>query len=177
MNLAVVTKQQPINSMSVIHQQIQVIKVMPVLAIKKAFVVLSILSVIAATLTGIMTWANLEASCSFFYVWGKSFVSALFVMMPVAALIIAILTKLVKRFLSSLSQRYQNLIIGFFMAILMQSVMAIITTFNAVGYSDSTTFSLHWAHALMTAFPIGLAFALLMTTVIKPRLEAYVKSQ
>lgn len=147
-----------------------------VAVIKKMAVVLTVLSIVAATITGIMTWANIGLSCSFFYVWASSFATAIFVMMPLAMLMVTLLTKLIQRYLSSLSLLNQNLLIGFCMALFMQSVMAFITTFNAVGYSSLATFTPYLLHALIISFPVGLAFALLMTTVIKPRLEAYIKS-
>lgn len=61
------------------------------------------------------------------------------------------------------------------MAILMQLVIAIVTTINTVGYSDISIFYTSWLNAFITSFPLGLCIALLMTTFIKPRLVTYVK--
>jgi hypothetical protein len=144
--------------------------------IKKIGIVFSMMSVVAGTLTGIMTWANLGFSDAFMTSWGRSFVMALVVMMPVAGLLIALIGALVKRALSTLTAFQQNLITGLVASVIMQSLMAVITAFNAVGFSNWGTYLTAWSTAFVTAFPVGLALALILTTLIKPRLEVLLKS-
>lgn len=45
--------------------------------LKKQAIVLPIMSVVAGTLTGIMTWANVGFTDEFLSIWGKSFITAM----------------------------------------------------------------------------------------------------
>jgi len=68
------------------------------------------------------------------------------------------------------------MIIGLLLSIVMQSIMAVITAANAVGFDNFALYGVAWLDAFITAIPVGLVLALILTTVIKPRLEAYLKT-
>lgn len=63
------------------------------------------------------------------------------------------------------------------MAFVMQSLMAVITAGTTAGFGDVQHFTSLWWNALVSSFPIGLAMALLMTTLIRPRLVFILRSQ
>lgn len=140
-------------------------------AIKKLAIVLSVMATIAGTLTGIMSWANVGLTDALAPTWLRSFVTAMVVMVPLAGLLMVALGGLVQRVLPTWSALHKNLLIGLTMSVVMQSIMAAITGFNAVGLGDMTQLKAAWTHAFTTAFPVGLMLALTLTTVVKPRLE------
>lgn len=148
----------------------------PATLVKKSVLVLSVMAVVAGILTGLMTWANVGFSDAFVATWLKSFVTAMVVMMPVAGLLMVVFSKLVERFLPTLSTLRKSVLVGLSMSVVMQSIMAVITGYNAVGMGDMSVFRAAWGHAFITAFPVGLALALTLTTVVKPRLEAALKT-
>ncbi|WP_165602646.1 DUF2798 domain-containing protein [Candidatus Terasakiella magnetica] len=143
---------------------------------KKVIVVLSVMATIAGTLTGIMTWANLGFSDAFLAKWGQSFGMAMTVMMPIAIVLIGIFSKIIARAFPNMRPLPQAIIVGVIASIVMQSIMALLTSFNAVGLEVWADYRAGVINAFITAFPYGLIMALIMTTIIKPRLLAYVKS-
>lgn len=144
--------------------------------IKKLGIVFSIMSVIAGILTGIMTWANLGFSDTFLSIWGVSFITTIVFLLPILGILMALFSKLVKRAFPKFSALRQNMIIGLLLSIVMQSIMAVITAANAVGFDNFALYGAAWLDAFITAIPVGLVLALILTTVIKPRLEAYLKT-
>lgn len=148
----------------------------PYSLLKKVALVLSIMAVVAGILTAIMTWANLGFSDAFLATWLKSFATAMVVMMPVAGLLMVAFGAVVERHFPGLSPLQQNVLVGLSMSVAMQSIMAVITGYNAVGLADMAAFRAAWVQAFAAAIPVGLALALLVTTVIKPRLQAALKN-
>ena len=125
--------------------------------------------------TGIMTWANLGFSETFLASWGRSFLTAMLVMMPIAGLLMVAFTSTVNRLFPGLRVLLQNLLIGLAMSLVMQSIMAVITAANTVGFDNFGLYGASWSNAFLTALPVGIIFAVTLTTVIKPRLEVYLK--
>jgi len=145
--------------------------------LKKIAILLLVMSTIASSLTGLMTWANLGFSELFLRNWFHSFLLAMIVMMPIAFGLIALFTKVISRLLPHAPKLYQNLSIGFLMSLAMQSIMAVVTTYNNLGLTTIQQFKTAWFHAFITAYPTGLVLALILTTVIKPRLESFLKPE
>jgi hypothetical protein len=54
--------------------------------------------------------------------------------------------------------------------------MAVITAGTTAGFGDTQIFAGLWWNALVTSFPVGLVMALVMTTLIRPRLIAILRS-
>jgi len=71
---------------------------------QKILVILTMMSVIGGSLTGLMTFVNNGFTEFYFNQWGTSFLMALVVMMPSALLMMTLLTKLVHRFFPNLSK-------------------------------------------------------------------------
>lgn len=143
------------------------------LKLKNLFVMLSVMFVLVGTITAIMTWANLLPSQSFFNTWVSSFLFTFIILLPIGGIIFVTLNKLINLYFSAWADVQKNLLQGVLMAIIMESIMAIILTINNGGYESLTQFSQLFFNSLFYALPVGLTFALTMTLVIKPRIQAY----
>ncbi|WP_197480498.1 DUF2798 domain-containing protein [Marinomonas sp. SBI22] len=64
----------------------------------------------------------------------------------------------------------RNFVVGFSMAVIMESVMAFVTTLNNLGMTTASEFAHNWFGAFTLALPLCILFALMMTLFIKPRL-------
>lgn len=133
------------------------------------------LAPVAAILTGIMTWANTGFSDPFLNDWLVSFLKAIFVLMPFAMVMMAILGKVIESLLPNTSQLAINILLGLLMSVLMQGLMGVISVGTTFGFADNG-FVGYWWNAFITAMPVGLPMAMVMTVVIRPRLMAILKS-
>ena len=66
-----------------------------------------------------------------------------------------------------------NVIFGLCMAVIMESIMAGITTANVNEFSDLNHFIYGWLASLLTALPIGIMFSIILSLLIKPKLEVF----
>ena len=142
----------------------------------KIAIALSVMAPVAAILTGVMTWANTGFGNAFLADWSVSFLKALFVLMPFALIVMGLLARVIEAALPKLSPLGQNIVLGVIMAFVMQSLMAVITAGTTAGFGDTQIFAGLWWNALVTSFPVGLVMALVMTTLIRPRLIAILRS-
>lgn len=53
--------------------------------------------------------------------------------------------------------------------------MGFVTTMNLHGY-ESSVFASQWSAAFLAALPVGIVFSIVMSLVIKPRLETFLAS-
>lgn len=67
--------------------------------IYKILVMVSIITIVGGSLTGIMTYVNVGASEQFYTDWFTSFISAVLVMAPVGLVIMTLMHKLVNKLL------------------------------------------------------------------------------
>lgn len=141
--------------------------------LKKIFVIIGMMSIIAGTFIAIMTYANIGFSDKFFLTWYSSLFFAILVMMPLGAIIMFIVNKIVKLSIPNQREILQNIAIGILMALSMEAIMAIVTTFNIHGYSDFNLFSSFWLKSYLLALSFALLMVPIMTILIKPKLDAY----
>lgn len=135
---------------------------------------LSVMSTLVGTITAIMTLANpqpSQPSQPFLSTWVSSFIFALLVMLPIGATIFTVLSKLINLYLPTWSVVQKNLLQGAFMALIMESIMAVVTIISGHNYASLTQFVGMFFNSLVYALPVGLTFSCLMTLVIKPRIE------
>jgi hypothetical protein len=59
------------------------------------------------------------------------------------------------------------------MAVIMESIMAIVTTINLHGFLLPSEFVDYWGATFISALPAGLIISVLMSLVIKPRLAVF----
>ena len=87
-----------------------------------------------------------------------------------------LLHKLVSNVFARFSELKRNIIFALLMALFMESIMAVVTVSNNIGFIDIDQFASAWLNAFLLALPIGMCFSILVSTTIKPRLEQYFKS-
>ncbi|TEW56831.1 DUF2798 domain-containing protein [Psychromonas sp. RZ22] len=141
--------------------------------LKKIAIMLSIMFILIASITAIMTFANLSASQHFIGAWIHSFIFAFLILLPLGAGIFITLNKLINRALPSWSTLHKNLLQGALMALIMESFMAVITVLSGHSYESINQFSTLFFNSLLYALPVGLSLSLLMTLLIKPKLEKH----
>ncbi|MAB17852.1 MAG: hypothetical protein CMN07_12005 [Roseobacter sp.] len=143
---------------------------------QKIAIVAAVMGSVAGTLTGIMTWANTGFSEIFLPNWGISFLKAVFVLLPFAFLLMGLFDKLLSRIMPGLAPMKLRIVLGLIMAVIMQSLMAVITAGTEAGFGDMTVVRELWLNAFITAFPVGLALALVLTTTVRPWLLAMLRA-
>lgn len=141
--------------------------------VKKIFVMIGMMSLIAGTFIAIMTYVNIGFSDEFFSRWSSSLFFAILVMMPLGGVLMFIANKIVKNGFPNLKEIMQNILIGFLMALSMEAVMATVTTLNTIGYENINLFSSFWLKSYLLALPFALVFSPIMTIFIKPRMDVY----
>lgn len=144
--------------------------------IYKVAAILSIISVMAGTLTCIMTLVNLGYGPLFIKNWLSSFALAVCILVPAGYLVMSIVNLLVERLFSALPPLKKNILAGVFMAIVMESIMAVSTAANTIGFTDLNVFFQAVFDGFITALPVGLVLSLVMTLTIKPKLEQFMAS-
>lgn len=144
--------------------------------IKKILMLLPVASLLIGVLTAIMTSVSILPEQAFIPTWLSAFRFAFLVMLPLGGIIFYFVNKLVQRVFASSSVLQRNLIHGFTMAFIMESILALVTTFSNQGFPSLELFAKEAALSLFAALPIGIAMACLMSFVVKPRLEAHFAS-
>ncbi|WP_353368760.1 hypothetical protein [Aliiglaciecola sp. NS0011-25] len=141
--------------------------------LKNVLVILTIVSTLVASITAIMTYANLQPTQNFLVTWINSFMFAIAVMLPAGGVIFLAMNKLVEQFFSALTNIQKKLLHGILMAITMESLMAVITTLLNHDYVTFAQYSSLIITSFLYALPVGLAFACLMVFVIRPKLQRF----
>ncbi|AYO19748.1 conserved membrane hypothetical protein [Vibrio owensii] len=145
--------------------------------IHKIAVVLGMMTLMGGTLTGVMTYMNVGYSDSFFSDWLRSFLMAIVVLMPTGMVMMTLMTKLVGKLFSRASEKQKNLVVGVFMALIMESVMAFITAANNIGFEDVSLFGSAWLKGLFAALPVAMVLMTITSMTIKPKIERFLKSE
>lgn len=140
---------------------------------KKILIIFSIVAVIGGTLTFVMTWKNTGFGPDFLTDWLKSFALCVVCIAPIGGVIAMLINKALTVILPEASAVKMNVIFGLCMAVIMESIMAGITTANVNGFSDLNHFIYGWLASLLTALPIGIMFSIILSLLIKPKLEVF----
>ncbi|MBU3021319.1 DUF2798 domain-containing protein [Aestuariibacter sp. A3R04] len=144
---------------------------------KKILLLLPVALSMVALFTGIMTAISIQPEQAFLATWRRAFVFAFLVMLPMGGLLFYLVDKAVKRIFNEYSVTQRNVIHGLTMAFLMESVLALVTTYNSQGFSSLDSFFNDAALSLLAALPIGVAMACTMSLFVKPRLERHFASE
>lgn len=147
---------------------------MPNLA-KKILTIAPLIIVMGGTLTFLMTWKSIGFSDEFISSWLTTFTLCVLCIAPLGGLISYALHRSINSALPNFSEIQKNIIFGFGMALIMEAIMGVVTTFNLHGFG-SPLFASQWFAAFITALPVGLLFSVMMALFIKPRLEAFLAS-
>ncbi|WP_394213313.1 DUF2798 domain-containing protein [Psychrobacter piscatorii] len=140
---------------------------------KKILVIFSIVAVIGGTLTFVMTWNNLGFGDGFLRAWLSSFALCVICIAPIGGVIALLINKILRAVLPDISTVQMNVIFGLCMAVIMESIMAVVTTINLNDFSDWHHFLSMWIASLLTALPIGIFFSIILSLIIKPKLELF----
>lgn len=143
--------------------------------IQKILIVAGMVSLMAGSLTGVMTYMNVGVTESFMTDWLSSFLSAA-VVMPFGFIFMGIITALIEKQMPNTSERRRNLITGVIMAVVMESIMAFATAFNNIGFAQPSEFFSGWLNGFMAALPLGLTLVITISMTIKPKIERILKS-
>lgn len=144
--------------------------------IKKIVVLLPVAMLMIGLFTAIMTSVSILPEHAFFPTWLNAFTFAFLVMLPSGGILFYFVNKAVQRVFPSFSVLQRNLIHGLSMAVIMETILALVTTFNNRGFPSFELFLKEASLSLLAALPVGIAMACLMSLVIKPRLEAHFSS-
>lgn len=149
--------------------------IMPKL-LKKIVIVASIILTLVGSLTFVMTYQNIGFGESFLLQWLSSLLLAATIMAPTGFIMMTLVSRTIKRLLPHTAEMKRNFATGFTMAIIMESIMALVTTLNNLGISNTAEFMQNWWGAFTLALPLGLVIALMMTVFVKPKLEKFMAS-
>ncbi|WP_440874191.1 hypothetical protein [Thalassotalea sp. PLHSN55] len=141
--------------------------------LKPLSIILVIMLALIGTLTAIMTWVNLLPTQNFIEAWTNALTFAFLVMLPFGAVSFYTINKLIKRFFLSWSTTQKNLLQGVMMAIIIESAMAIVTVVSNFNVELNAHYLQLIFNSLLYALPVGLCFSIVMTLVVKPKVEAH----
>ncbi len=141
--------------------------------VKKTLVMLSLIFTLIGLLTFVMTYQNIGFNEQFFEKWLTATLWSATTMAPVGFLMIAIISKIVSIALPKATESKQNFVIGVSMAVIMESIMALVTTINNIDVKTVTELTVYWWQAFVIALPLGLLISLIMSLFVKPKLERY----
>ncbi|WP_421849554.1 DUF2798 domain-containing protein [Marinomonas sp.] len=141
--------------------------------VQKIAVIASLVIVFGGFLTFLMTWKNIGFSDNFMLTWLTSFALCVLCIAPIGGVIAFLVHRFVNSVLHNLSPLKQNICFGLVMAVVMESIMAIVTTVNIHGFMVLKEFVDFWLVTFVSALPAGLVISVLMSLVIKPKLAAF----
>lgn len=144
--------------------------------IYKILVMVSMITLVGGSLTGIMTYTNVGIADHFYMDWFTSFLSVVLVMAPIGLAMTALMNVVVAKLLPTTSDLKRNIVISVFMALTMESLMAFVTATNNIGFAITRLFYTAWVEGLIAALPIGFTLMLVMSVTVKPKLERFLKS-
>jgi len=141
--------------------------------LQKIAIIASLVTVMGGTLTFVMTWRNLGFADDFMMSWLSTFALCVLCIAPIGGVISYLVHRLVDGTLPNVSKLKQDLVFGLIMALIMESIMAVVTTINLHGWLAIEAFIKQWGVTFLAALPMGIVFSMLMSLVIKRRLTAY----
>ena len=132
---------------------------------------LTIAPLIGLLLSGIITWINIGASDRFVQHWLHGFAVALPVM-PLGLLVMGAAQKALGPWLARrLPAVAAQVLLAAVTAVVMELMMATVVTLSNRGAGPG--FAQAWVQAFVKSLPMGFVVGLLMSFVIKPRLDRW----
>lgn len=141
--------------------------------VQKIGVIFGLVVTFGGFLTLLMTWKNIGFTDGFIGAWLSSFALCVLCIAPIGGVIAFIINRLVNLIFPSLSSVKKNIVFGLVMAVMMESIMAVVTTINLHGFMLIKEFVDFWLATFVSALPAGLAISVLMSLVIKPKLADF----
>lgn len=125
----------------------------------------------SGAMTAIFTWMGLSSEHSFMNIWLPTWARAILLMMPIGFATMYLFDGLLKHFLPGLLFIQKSILLSLAMALVMDGLMTGLAAYQAYGFSKVAVNP--WMNALASGLPFGIAISLLMTFLIKPRLERF----
>ncbi|MCL9775310.1 DUF2798 domain-containing protein [Vibrio methylphosphonaticus] len=144
--------------------------------VQKILVVLSMITLMGGTLTGVMTYLNLGYTETFFADWVSSFLTAAVTIIPLGLTMMVLMTKGAEKLLPNMTIKARDALVGIIMACVMESGMAFTTALNNIGLDNRTEFFSAWLDGLLGALPVALVLMLTISMTIKPKIDKFLKN-
>ncbi|ODB37542.1 hypothetical protein BB427_13085 [Pseudoalteromonas sp. BMB] len=144
--------------------------------VKKVLVAAPMVVALVGILTFVMTYQNIGFTNRFVEQWLTSTLLSATTITPIGFVIVMVISKVAESLMPNTAKIFKNTVIGISMAIIMEGIMAAVTTINNVPYRSMSEFINTWFHAFTTALPVGLLISVFMTLTVKPRLERFMAS-
>lgn len=140
---------------------------------QKVGIIASLVVVIGGTLTFLMTWQNVGFSDDFITAWLSSLALCVLCIAPIGGVIAFLINRAITAMLPTLSESLTNIVFGLVMAVIMESIMAVVTTINLHGLAVLGDLGGVWFSTFITALPVGIVFSIIISLIVKPRLAAF----
>ncbi|MDP4489500.1 MULTISPECIES: DUF2798 domain-containing protein [Pseudoalteromonas] len=144
--------------------------------IKKVLVAAPMVVALVGILTFVMTYQNIGFTNRFVEQWLTSTLLSATTIAPIGFAMVMVISKVAESLMPNTAKIIKNTVIGISMAIIMEGIMAAVTTINNVPYRSMSEFINTWFHAFTIALPVGLLISVFMTLTVKPRLERFMAS-
>lgn len=140
----------------------------------KIGIIATIIIVTGGMLTFAMAWRSIGFTEDFLSSWFSSFVLCVLCIAPLGSVISVLVNKSLLRVLpSNTSEVILNTYFGLCMALIMESIMAFVTTWHLTTTASINDFIRLWASVLLTALPIGIVISIVLSLIIKPKLQLF----
>lgn len=144
--------------------------------IYKVLTVFAMMSLVSGSLTAAMTYMSIGFSENFLAEWLTTFLMAIAFLMPVGFTLMTVLTKGLQYFFPKLGDKKRGMIVGISMALIMESIMAFISTSNTIGFDNIALFKTEWLSTFVAALPIGILLMLFIATIVRPRIDQFIQN-
>jgi len=140
----------------------------------KVGIIASIIIVTGGMLTFAMAWRSIGFTEDFLSSWLSSFALCVLCVAPLGSVISVLVNKVLQRVLPANTSAVRlNTIFGLCMALIMESIMACVTTWHLTAAANIHDFISLWSSVLLTALPIGIVISIVLSLIIKPRLQLF----
>lgn len=120
-------------------------------------------------ITAVMTYAGLPVGQRFVEAWLPVWGQAALLVAPFGFVLMYLISKTISAVFPDIAAGTQKILLAASMALVMESVMASVTTLQLHGWEAG--FSDYWISVLLAALPVALVMSLVMTFFIKPRID------
>lgn len=138
--------------------------------LRKVSIALAIILSFTGITTAAVTFYKMSGTQSFWIEWFAIWMRAAFVMVPIGLLILAGVNKVIDLAVPNTAEMPRKYIQSLIMPLVMGSLMAGVATLQLHGWSGG--FWTFWSSAMIPALPIAFLVGIMMTFVIKPKLDA-----
>lgn len=141
---------------------------------RKLGIIAAMIVTMSGLMTSVMTYATLAEGRAFIDAWLPIWLRAAVVIAPLGFALMYLVNALLGLLLPAVGEGVRKVLVGLTMAVVMESIMASVTTVQLYGLANG--FAAFWADAMLAALPVAAGMSLVMTFLIKPRLDRVLAS-